>query len=90
MRFILNTEKMEDMKLAFSIDDYDGDLTMVIQDFCFGLAAFFTDFAMKLDCDTERAVGLKEVCLSCIGRDIDYFLKQGFLNTDVTDGVSEE
>ncbi len=77
MRFILNTEKIEDIKISFSMDDYDGDDFALFQDFCFGMASFFTVFAQKYECDTKAAASFKDVCLSCIGRDIDYIIEQG-------------
>ena len=38
-----------------------------------------------LNCDTEQAKGLKDVCLSCIERDIDSILDEGVLEDDGDD-----
>lgn len=62
MKFDLDTKNSEDVKLIFSSSDYDGDLSVLIADFCFGLATFIVDLAIKLNCDTGQALGVKEVC----------------------------
>lgn len=45
MKFQLDTEDMETIKLTFSDEDLENELSENIQDFCYGMAAFFVDFA---------------------------------------------
>lgn len=90
MKFDLDTKNSEDVKLIFSSSDYDGDLSVLISDFCFGLAAFIVDLTIKLNCDIEQALGLKEVCLSCIGRNVDNIIEQSNLKDNRDDGIPKE
>lgn len=41
MKFQLDTEDMETIKLTFSDEDLENELSENIQDFCYGMAAFF-------------------------------------------------
>ena len=56
MKFQLDTEDMETIKLTFSDEDLENELSENIQDFCYGMAAFFVDFAQKIGCDTKKAL----------------------------------
>lgn len=82
MIFSLDTDNTNKIKLIFSALEYEKDLADVIADFCYRLASFFVDFAMKLDCDMEQAHGLKGVFTSGIGRNIDNILEHSILDPD--------
>ena len=46
---------------------------------------FFVDFLMKLGCDTEeKAKKLQEVCMSCMGRNLDVMIKDILLDDNET------
>ena len=90
MIFSLDTAKIEELKITFSMEDYGGDDFALFQDFCFGMASFFTAFAKEYECDTKAASSFKTVCLSCIGRDIDYIIEQGIFEQDATNGIPED
>ena len=80
MQFALDTEHCEEMKLTITDKERQDGTATVIQEFCFGMASLFVDFAMKLNCrDAKQADKLKEVCFSCIGHNIDEMVKQGLL-----------
>lgn len=80
MHFSLDTEHCEEMKLTITDKERQDGTSTVIQEFCFGMASLFVDFAMKLNCrDAKQADKLKEVCFSCIGHNIDEMIKQGLL-----------
>lgn len=82
MKFNLNTDKIEDLKLTFSDLEYEKDIADIIADFSYGMGAFFVDFAVKLNCNTEQARVLKDVVISCLGRNIDDFLDRDVLDHD--------
>lgn len=90
MIFSLDTDKLDEIKLTFSEKEYESDIADVIADFFYGMASFFVDFAIKIDCDTEQARGLKDVFLSCVGNNIDTILEHGILEPDEEEEVSEE
>ena len=71
MQFNLDTEHCEGLKLRITDKERQDGLAVAIQEFCFGMASFFVDFAMKLNCDAKQAMKLKEVCFSCIDNNID-------------------
>lgn len=68
MKFNLNTDKCEDIKLSF---DRDANLEEIILDFCFGISALYTDFCMQLGLDQDQARSLLEVCQSCMTRNVE-------------------
>jgi len=79
MIFQLDTDHYDEIKLTFSENEHENGLPKMIEEFCYGVSAFFVDFAMKLECDTKDAASLKEICLSCIANDIDVILEHGIL-----------
>ena len=81
----LDTNNYEGISLAITDEERENGTVDLIQEFCYAMAALFTDFSMKLDCDTEQAKGLKDVCLSCVERNIDAILDQGVLRDDIGD-----
>lgn len=88
MKFNLDTDKCEDIKLSF--DQY-ADFEENIMDFCFGISALYTDFCMQLGLDQDQARSLLEVCQSCMTRNVEELLAKGLLDDeDDDDGVSEE
>ena len=90
MKFSLDTDHYEDLRLSFSESDFSSDVSEVIEEFCFAMASFFVDLAMKLNCDANQAANLKGVCLPCIGGNIDLMLKQGVVKSADDEPVSEE
>ena len=68
MKFQLDTEDMETIKLTFSDEDLENELSENIQDFCYGMAAFFVDFAQKIGCDTKKALELKRSLFFLCGK----------------------
>ena len=82
MKFQLDTEDMETIKLTFSDEDLENELSENIQDFCYGMAAFFVDFAQKIGCDTKKALELKDLCFSCAGNDVEALLHAGILDEE--------
>lgn len=83
MHFSLDTEHCEEMRLTITDKERQDGTATVIQEFCFGMASLFVDFAMKLNCrDAKQADKLKEVCFSCIGHNIDEMVKQGLLESN--------
>ena len=92
MRFSLDSENYEDIHIEITDKEQKGELQDVIQEFCFGMASFFVDFASQLNCDTEKARGLKDVCISCINRNIEHILDNGILEDDDNsdDDLSED
>lgn len=90
MQFSLDTEHCEEMKLTITDKERQDGTATVIQEFCFGMASLFVDFAMKLNCrDAKQADKLKEVCFSCIGHNIDEMVKQGLLEPK-DNGIDED
>ena len=89
MKFSLDTDHYEDLRLLFSESDYNKDVSDVIEEFCFAMASFFVDLSMKLNCDVNQAASLKGVCLPCIGGNIDLMLKRGVLKSADDEPVSE-
>lgn len=84
MKFKLDTEQIEDsLKLTFTKKEQKKNIAEGIQEFCYGMALFFMDFAQKLDCDEKQAAGLKDVCLDVIGRDIDAMIHDTLCNKQV-------
>lgn len=81
----LDTNNYEGIILTITDEERENGTVDLIQEFCYAMAALFTDFSMKLNCDTEQAKGLKDVCLSCIERDIDSILDEGVLEDDDDD-----
>ena len=90
MKFSLDTDRYDKMKLTLTKNDCENDLTEVITDFCYGIASFFVDFAMKLECNTSQAEGLKAVCLSCIEKNIDIILEEGALEPEKEEKSEKE
>lgn len=92
MRFSLDSDNYEDIHIEITEEEREGELQDVIQEFCFGMASFFVDFALKLNCDTEQAKGLQDVCMSCINRNIEHILDNRVLDPDddSDDDVSED
>ena len=84
MKFNLDTEKMN-ISLSFNEDATGDELIDVVQDFCFGMASFFIDFAMKLNYTSEDVADLKDVCISCINRNIDVMVEKGVLDDEEED-----
>ena len=83
MIFKLNTNNDEDMCLDISDERETGDLQNAIGEFCGGIASFFTEFAIQLNCKRmEQARALEEVCLSCIKDNIDGILDEVFCDED--------
>ena len=88
MKFYLNTDKCEDIKLSFN---RNADLEENILDFCFGISALYTDFCMQLGLDQDQARSLLEVCQSCMTRNVEELLAKGLLDDEEDDdGVSDE
>jgi hypothetical protein len=79
MELRVDTERLESLSLTFSDEDLQNELSTNIQNFCYGMAALYMDFVDKIGCDSERATSFKEVFFSCMGRDIDLFLRAGIL-----------
>lgn len=48
MKFQLDTEDMETIKLTFSDEDLENELSENIQDFCYGMAAFLLILRRRL------------------------------------------
>ncbi len=90
MKFQLDTEDMENIKLTFSDEDLENELSENIQDFCYGMAAFFVDFAQKIGCDTKKALELKDLCFSCAGNDVEALLHAGILDEEEENEDNEE
>ena len=80
MKFQLDTEDMETIKLTFSYEDLENELSENIQDFRYRMAAFFVDFAQKIGCDTKKALELRDLCFSCAGNDVEALLHAGILD----------
>lgn len=74
MRFLLNTDDYESISLEITDEEYENGTIGIIQEFGYALASFIVDVALKLDCDTEQAKGLKKVLLDIVGRDVDDIL----------------
>ena len=89
MIFNLDTNDYESIKLTFTDDDYDQETADLIQEFCFAVSSFFSDFALKLDCDEEQARSLKKIFLGCIDRNIDYMIDEGVLETQADEYEDE-
>lgn len=92
MIFNLDTNNYEDIHLDITEEKKQGDIPNVIMEFSYSVASFFTDLASQLDCNTEQARGLQEVCLSCINKNIDMILDSGILEEDLeeSDVISQE
>ena len=89
MQFRFDTNHCEKLNLKITKQDYKEGTPAVVQNFCFGIASFFIEFALKLDCDEKQAKGLKDICLKAIENYIDKMIKDGLLNQD-EDEVNEE
>lgn len=84
MKFTLDTNECENIKLEIT-DEESESVASAIQEFCFGMSSFFVDFLMKLGCDTEeKAKKLQEVCMSCMGRNLDVMIKDILLDDNET------
>lgn len=81
----LDTNNYEGISLVIADEEHENGTVGLIQEFCYAMAALFTDFSMKLDLDTEQAKGFKDVYLSCVERNIDVILDQGVLGDDIGD-----
>lgn len=90
MYFNLDTNKYEEIKLKLSDEEVQGDLQEVIQEFCFGMASFFVDFALKINCNTEQAKGLQKVCIPCIDDCIEAILENGVLDSSEGQSTDED
>lgn len=90
MIFNLDTNDYESIKLTFTDDDYEQETADLIQEFCFAVSSFFSDFALKLNCDEEQARSLKKVFLGCIDRNIDYMINEGVLETQADEDEDED
>lgn len=89
MIFSLDTNDYENIKITLTDNDYEQDLPVLIEDFCYAMASFFVDFSLKLNCDTKQAEGLKEVILDCTGRNIEFLLKEGVLDNPIEEELEE-
>ena len=76
MKFSLDTEKYEDIKLHL---DPDTTLEEDIHELCFALAAFYVGFCMHVGLDEEKARSFLEVCQPCVARDVEAMLSEGLL-----------
>ena len=76
MKFEMDTQNFEDMKLIISDEEYNGEATDLINDFCFAMSAFFASFAQRIIGDMESVKKLKKVCYSVTDRMIDEFFER--------------
>lgn len=90
MIFNLDTNDYKNIKVTLTDDDYEQEVSTLVQEFCFAMSSFFVDFAMKLNCDTEQAKGLKEVVLDCADRNIEHLLNEGLLDDKYDEELEEE
>lgn len=89
MKFNLDTNNRENISLKIEDNECE-DISLAIQEFAFGIASFFTDFMMRLNCDTEeKARKVQEVCMSCIKRDLNVMIKETLLNNNDEELKSE-
>ncbi len=79
MKFNLDTDNFENIKITFTDEEYELEVPDLIEEFCFAMSSLYLDFALKLDCNTEKAKGLKEILLDCTERNIDMLLDKGIL-----------
>ena len=80
MKFNLDTNNCEEIKIEIEKNEAD-DLSSAIQEFSFGIASFFTDFMMKLNCDTEeKADKVRDICMSCVNNNLNVMVKEILLD----------
>lgn len=90
MKFNLDTNDYETLKLVFDESEYNQDLAITITEFCYAMAAFYLDFALKLELDADKALSLKEVCLNSISGFVDDLVSRGLLVTGLEEDESED
>lgn len=74
----LDTNNYEGISLAITDEERENGTVDLIQEFCYAMAALFTDFSMKLDCDTEQAKGLKMFAFLVLNGTLTPFLIKVF------------
>ncbi len=79
MKFNFDTNNYETMKTCLSDVNTEEDLTLLIQDFSYGMGAFFLDFALSLNFNTKQAEKLKELVLEHTERNIDFIIESNLL-----------
>lgn len=89
MKYSLDTDNYDTIKLEISEKDISKGMVDVINEFCYGIAAFYTDFASQINCDTEKAKSFKSIFIDCLGRIIDDILDEGVLDIDNSNNTEE-
>lgn len=79
MKFKLDTNDYENISLTITDEDLDQKFSFLLEDFSYAVSAFFIDFAMQLDYNTDQAEDLKNVFLKLTDRNIDLLLNEGLL-----------
>ncbi len=82
MKFQLDTEDMETIKLTFSDEDLKNELSENIQDFCYGWRHFLLILRRRLAVTRKKALELKDLCFSCAGNDVEALLHAGILDEE--------
>ena len=77
MRLNVDTNTYEDISIKLSDEEYEADLASNIEEFCYAMASFIVDFSKgDLGCNKERALSFKDLCLSCIDKDVSIILDE--------------
>lgn len=89
MKFSLDTEKVENIKLTIT-DNEKESLVDAVQELCFGISSFIMDFMMQWGIDTEeKATSFKDVCTSCINRNLDTMVEE-IISVPVDDDLEND
>ncbi len=77
MKLIVDTKHYEDLSIKISDEEYEAGPASTIEEFCYALASFIVDFSKaKLGCNKETASSFKDLCLSCIDKDVSLILDE--------------
>ncbi len=90
MIFNLDTSHYETTKIFLTDKECDAAIPELIEEFCFAIASFFLDFAVKLDCDKKQGDELKDIVLDCTGDIIEHLLENDLLKPSEDESPEEE
>lgn len=77
MKLIVDTKHYEDLSIKISDEEYDVGPASTIEEFCYALASFIVDISkVHLGCNKESALSFKDLCLSCIDKDVCLILDE--------------
>lgn len=77
MKLIVDTKHYEDLSIKISDEEYEAGIASTIEEFCYAIASFIVDFSkVHLGCNKESALSFKDLCLSCIDKDVSLILDE--------------